>query len=104
MEPHGVIDAQFNRAVEIVQNLPTTGPIQTGYEDKLDMYRCVVIRPQGCIHAAHVTLIAACSSKVTSASQILIRHSLILTPYEATMGNVQGSRPSMWEILPRAKW
>ena len=47
MEPNGVIDAQFNRAVEIVQNLPKTGPIQTGYEDKLNMYRCVVLRSHG---------------------------------------------------------
>lgn len=42
MDPHSIIDAQFNRAVEIVQNLPKTGPIQTGYEDKLDMYRCAL--------------------------------------------------------------
>nr|VWO94737.1 Extracellular metalloprotease 1 (EC [Ganoderma boninense] len=34
-----LIDAQFDRAVEIVQGLPKTGPIQTGYEEKLDMYR-----------------------------------------------------------------
>ena len=33
------IDAQFDRAVEIVQGLPKTGPIQTGYEEKLAMYR-----------------------------------------------------------------
>lgn len=39
MGPYSRIDAQFNRAVEIVQNLPKTGPIQTGYEDKLNMYR-----------------------------------------------------------------
>ncbi|KAG8855878.1 hypothetical protein FRB96_006700 [Tulasnella sp. 330] len=32
------IDGQFNRAVEIVHGLPKTGPIQTAYEDKLDMY------------------------------------------------------------------
>ncbi|KAI9507717.1 ACBP-domain-containing protein [Russula earlei] len=35
MSSHGLIDAQFDRAVEIVQNLPKTGPIQTGYEEKL---------------------------------------------------------------------
>ena len=35
------IDAQFDRAVEIVQGLPKTGPIQTGYEEKLAMYRYV---------------------------------------------------------------
>ncbi|KAF8607637.1 ACBP-domain-containing protein [Ceratobasidium sp. AG-I] len=33
-----LINAQFNRAVEIVQSLPKTGPIQTGYEEKLAMY------------------------------------------------------------------
>ncbi|GJE84930.1 acyl-CoA-binding protein [Phanerochaete sordida] len=65
MDPLGIIDAQFNRAVEIVQNLPKTGPIQTGYEDKLNMYSLFK---------------------------------------QATMGNVQGPRPSMWELLPRAKW
>jgi hypothetical protein len=35
------VDAQFDRAVQIVQGLPKTGPIQTGYEDKLLMYRFV---------------------------------------------------------------
>ncbi|TRM68408.1 hypothetical protein BD626DRAFT_565248 [Schizophyllum amplum] len=30
-----LIDAQFERAVEIVQGLPKTGPIQTDYEEKL---------------------------------------------------------------------
>jgi len=38
MSSHELIDAQFDRAVEIVQNLPKTGPIQTGYEEKLAMY------------------------------------------------------------------
>ncbi|KAG8985524.1 hypothetical protein FRB94_004886 [Tulasnella sp. JGI-2019a] len=33
-----VAGRQFNRAVEIVHGLPKTGPIQTAYEDKLDMY------------------------------------------------------------------
>ncbi|KAG6831892.1 hypothetical protein H0H92_007009 [Tricholoma furcatifolium] len=33
-----LIDAQFDRAVEIVQSLPKTGPIQTDYEEKLTMY------------------------------------------------------------------
>ena len=41
MDSHELIDAQFDRAVEIVQNLPKTGPIQTGYEEKLTMYRYV---------------------------------------------------------------
>ena len=34
-----VIDEQFDRAVEIVQGLPKSGPVQTGYEEKLAMYR-----------------------------------------------------------------
>ena len=36
-----LIDAQFDRAVQIVQGLPKTGPIQTDYEEKLTMYRYV---------------------------------------------------------------
>ncbi|KAF9569389.1 ACBP-domain-containing protein [Agrocybe pediades] len=35
MASHELIDAQFDRAVEIVQSLPKTGPIQTDYEEKL---------------------------------------------------------------------
>ncbi|KAJ7667706.1 hypothetical protein DFH06DRAFT_1183348 [Mycena polygramma] len=38
MSSHDLIDAQFDRAVEIVQGLPKTGPIQTGYDEKLTMY------------------------------------------------------------------
>ncbi|KAJ7095097.1 hypothetical protein B0H15DRAFT_828066 [Mycena belliarum] len=38
MSSHNLIDAQFDRAVEIVQGLPKTGPIQTGYDEKLTMY------------------------------------------------------------------
>ncbi|KAF8665732.1 hypothetical protein AX16_000180 [Volvariella volvacea WC 439] len=38
MSSHELIDAQFDRAVEIVQGLPKTGPIQTDYEEKLTMY------------------------------------------------------------------
>ena len=39
MSSHELIDAQFDRAVEIVQSLPKTGPIQTDYDEKLTMYR-----------------------------------------------------------------
>uniref|UniRef100_A0A0W0FL07 ACB domain-containing protein n=1 Tax=Moniliophthora roreri TaxID=221103 RepID=A0A0W0FL07_MONRR len=35
MSSRDLIDAQFDRAVEIVQGLPKTGPIQTDYEEKL---------------------------------------------------------------------
>lgn len=41
MDPTELIDAQFEKAVSIVQSLPKTGPIQTGYEEKLAMYRYV---------------------------------------------------------------
>ena len=34
-----LVDAQFDRAVQMVQSLPKTGPIQTDYEEKLAMYR-----------------------------------------------------------------
>ncbi|KAL5527136.1 hypothetical protein ACEPAG_5927 [Sanghuangporus baumii] len=60
-----VIDALFDKAVEIVQGLPKTGPIQTGYEEKLAMYSLYK---------------------------------------QATVGNVKGSRPAMWDMLGRAKW
>ncbi|KAI1789031.1 ACBP-domain-containing protein [Ganoderma leucocontextum] len=60
-----LIDAQFDRAVEIVQGFPKTGPIQTGYEEKLDMYSLYK---------------------------------------QATVGNVQGQRPAVWDMLGRAKW
>ncbi|KAG8931344.1 hypothetical protein FRC02_002851 [Tulasnella sp. 418] len=59
------LDAQFNRAVEIVQGLPNTGPIQTGYEEKLAMYSLYK---------------------------------------QATVGDVTGQRPGMWDMLGRAKW
>jgi hypothetical protein len=39
MDSRELIDAQFDRAVEIVQGLPKTGPIQTSYEEKLALYR-----------------------------------------------------------------
>ncbi|KAG1857173.1 hypothetical protein C8R48DRAFT_278687 [Suillus tomentosus] len=65
MDSHELIDAQFHRAVEIVQGLPKTGPIQTGYEEKLTMYSLYK---------------------------------------QATLGNVQGGRPGMWDMLGRAKW
>ncbi|KAI0047298.1 ACBP-domain-containing protein [Auriscalpium vulgare] len=38
MDTHTLIDSQFIRAVEIIQSLPKTGPIQTDYEEKLAMY------------------------------------------------------------------
>ena len=41
MDTTELIDAQFEKAVSIVQSLPKTGPIQTGYEEKLAMYRYV---------------------------------------------------------------
>ncbi|KAG2370114.1 hypothetical protein BDR07DRAFT_1193809, partial [Suillus spraguei] len=65
MNSRDLIDTQFNRAVEIVQGLPKTGPIQTGYEEKLTMYSLYK---------------------------------------QATVGNVQGGRPGMWDMLGRAKW
>ncbi|KAJ7591366.1 acyl CoA binding protein-domain-containing protein [Mycena floridula] len=62
---HDLIDLQFNRAVDIVQNLPKTGPIQTDYEEKLTMYSLFK---------------------------------------QATAGNVKSPRPSLFDMLGRAKW
>ncbi|TIA71026.1 hypothetical protein E3P91_02750 [Wallemia ichthyophaga] len=61
----GGIDLQFDRAVGIVQELPRDGPIQTNYEEKLNMYSLFK---------------------------------------QATEGNVNGSRPSIFNMLERAKW
>ncbi|KAJ1308608.1 hypothetical protein OPQ81_004306 [Rhizoctonia solani] len=47
MDIDALINAQFNRAVEIVQSLPKTGPIQTGYEEKLAMYSLYKQATQG---------------------------------------------------------
>jgi hypothetical protein len=46
MDSRELIDAQFDRAVEIVQSLPKNGPIQTDYEEKLTMYRFVILLSQ----------------------------------------------------------
>lgn len=48
MDSKTLIDAQFDRAVEIVQSLPKTGPIQTGYEEKLTMYSLYKQGASGC--------------------------------------------------------
>ncbi|EJU06071.1 acyl-CoA-binding protein, partial [Dacryopinax primogenitus] len=37
-ESYLTLCSQFDRAVEIIQGLSKTGPIQTGYEEKLAMY------------------------------------------------------------------
>ncbi|KAF9222054.1 ACBP-domain-containing protein [Gyrodon lividus] len=65
MDSRQLIDAQFDRAVEIVQSLPKTGLIQTGYEEKLTMYSLYK---------------------------------------QATVGDVSSSRPSIFDMLGRAKW
>ena len=49
MDARELVDAQFDRAVEIVQGLPKNGPIQTEYEEKLNMYRyadCLIVSSQ----------------------------------------------------------
>lgn len=58
MDSRELIDAQFDRAVEIVQSLPKNGPIQTGYEEKLTMYRCADLCSL-CVATADVDACAA---------------------------------------------
>lgn len=64
MDSHILIDAQFDRAVEIVQGLPKTGPIQTDYEEKLTMYRWETLKITAgrCVHLNTLTIV--CISKV----------------------------------------
>jgi hypothetical protein len=58
------VDAQFDRAAQIVQGLPQTGPIQIGYEDKLLMYRCVKHGHSWYTAADALSTHTACISKV----------------------------------------
>ncbi|KAJ3007958.1 hypothetical protein NUW54_g3342 [Trametes sanguinea] len=107
MDSRQLIDAQFDRAVQIVQSLPKTGPIQTSYEDKLNMYRCVPTSRNESQRDSH--RIAACTNKVAFPAFPITRASGIDTSHRslkftATVGNVQGPRPSVWDMLGRAKW
>ena len=58
------IDAQFDRAVQIVQGLPKTGPIQTGYEEKLAMYRYVLMHFFSWFNCILTDILTAFTSKV----------------------------------------
>ena len=58
------IDAQFDRAVQIVQGLPKTGPIQTGYEEKLAMYRYVWMHFFSWFNCILTDILTAFTSKV----------------------------------------
>ncbi|KAF8558804.1 hypothetical protein OG21DRAFT_983617 [Imleria badia] len=90
MDSRQLIDAQFNRAVEIVQGLPKTGPIQTGYEEKLTMYRSV----------SHSTSPHP-GADTPSFPANLLPYSLYK---QATVGNVTSPRPGIFDMLGRAKW
>ncbi|GAV99466.1 ACBP-domain-containing protein [Lentinula edodes] len=79
-----LLDAQFDRAVEIVQGLPKTGPIQTDYEEKLTMYS---LYKQG-MFTLGFKGVEQYTNGVPS----------------ATVGNVKSPRPAMWDMLARAKW
>ncbi|KIK65583.1 hypothetical protein GYMLUDRAFT_240099 [Collybiopsis luxurians FD-317 M1] len=81
-----LLDAQFDRAVEIVQGLPKTGPIQTDYEEKLTMYRCEIYSFE---NATSLNF----SPPSPDIENVL-----------ATVGNVKSPRPGMWDMLGRAKW
>lgn len=103
MDSRQLIDAQFDRAVEIVQGLPKTGPIQTGYEEKLTMYRCVL---RAFSMRQHIlTFFAACISKVRYVGlPKLPPADECLRLHKATVGNVKSPRPGMFDMLGRAKW
>ena len=73
MNSHQLIDAQFDRAVEIVQSLPKNGPIQTDYEEKLTMYRCVPLHPCSPPLVDSSFFHVVCTSKVLSRIPLLKR-------------------------------
>ncbi|KAI6164984.1 ACBP-domain-containing protein [Pisolithus thermaeus] len=104
MDPHQLLDAQFNRAVEIVQGLSKTGPIQTGYEEKLNMYRCVHNRKCCLVVWAEDLPHAVSTSKVGHCDELLCAESHRPTFLSATIGNVTSSRPGLLDMLGRAKW
>ncbi|WFD31776.1 hypothetical protein MSPP1_002815 [Malassezia sp. CBS 17886] len=72
-----VIDALFERSVDIVQSLPPTGAIQTSYEEKLALYG---LYKQG------------------------MRNGPLALTGAATEGDVDTRRPGMFDMLGRAKW
>lgn len=108
MDTHQLVDAQFDRAVEIVQSLPKNGPIQTDYEDKLTMYRYVAER--FCLHSIPLVdpplLTLVYTNKVHTRITLLKRTPGIdvVVGLTATVGNVTSERPSIYHMLERAKW
>ena len=78
-----LIDAQFDRAVEIVQGLPKTGPIQTGYEDKLNMYRYDTL--DLLYEPVLIPRPSACTSKVIERVLLRPAHPVCLTPASCVM-------------------
>ena len=73
MDPQ-VIDAQFDRAVQIVQSLPKNGPIQTGYEEKLVMYRYVQQ--------------VKCSGFCTTTDTVYLLHTHLVSINKARLNNI----------------
>ncbi|GAA5845166.1 hypothetical protein JCM9279_005461 [Rhodotorula babjevae] len=84
------VHARFERAVDIIQSLPKSGPIQTSYDQKLELYACVLRVQAGHVHRP----CRARSSKHADSS----------TVHTATEGDIRGSRPGLLDILGRAKW
>lgn len=102
MDTH-FIDAQFDRAVKIVQGLPKQGPIQTGYEEKLTMYRYVNNHfIMLCIPEDHGPLYASLYKQGAWCLKIAIHD--IYQYVTATVGNVKTPRPGIFDMLGRAKW
>ena len=109
MDSHQLIDAQFDRAVEIVQSLPKNGPIQTDYEEKLAMYRCIAC----CFHVHYILFANWSVSRVSLYKQgaytephfpSVAREIDFIIELPATVGNVTSTRPGIWDMLGRAKW
>lgn len=112
------MDAQFDRAVEIVQGLPKTGPVGVVLDTMFDghsflfyRYRLTMKRSLQCTGMNRFiyellpltrTFPPACTSKVRY--PVLSTLAYHFDGQLATVGNVKSPRPAMWDMLGRAKW
>jgi acyl-CoA-binding protein len=82
-----------------LDSLPKNGPIQTGYDEKLAMYRYANSKLP--VDLAHSLWAAVCINKVEPPNVLSYDNSMTTS---ATVGNVTTPRPSMFDMLGRAKY
>ena len=97
------IEARFERAVDIIQSLPKSGPIQTSYHDKLLLYSYIIPSYARSTLPADPLTGLGCTSKVSAIVQPFIRRAYPRID-AATEGNIKVARPGLLDVLGRAKW